>query len=155
MLVSQRLHLDALWLARNKNRVGSGQCKTLCLCRGTLARTSVPPQVEKSISIKLTANGGGAPNQEMYKANEEYQGDYPFAPVEAQIEGDDQVVRECFPLGAGGDANSGRIPGYLDVMYERSCFGAMIVGAWSAGLSCVYRLAKSRPDRHRGQCRPW
>ncbi|KAI0247132.1 Thi4 family-domain-containing protein [Lactifluus subvellereus] len=35
---------------------------------------------------------------------------------------------------------------YFDMMYERAVSDVVIVGAGSAGLSCAYHLAKTRPD---------
>jgi len=62
------------------------------------------------------------------EALEDYNGQYAFAPIqEAQV-------------------SRAMIKRYFDSMYERTISDVVIVGAGSAGLSCAYHLAKTRPD---------
>ncbi|CAA7261595.1 unnamed protein product [Cyclocybe aegerita] len=63
-----------------------------------------------------------------YDILEDYKGSYRFAPIEEA-----QVSRAM-------------IKRYFNTMYERAISDVVIVGAGSAGLSCAYRLANSRPD---------
>jgi len=67
-------------------------------------------------------------NGKTNKTNEDYQGQYQFAPIEEA-----QVSRAM-------------IKRYFNTMYERAISDVVIVGAGSAGLSCAYHLAKSKPD---------
>ncbi|KZV86617.1 Thi4-domain-containing protein [Exidia glandulosa HHB12029] len=59
---------------------------------------------------------------------EDYTGNYKFAPIhEAEV-------------------SRAMVKRYFTQMYERAVSDVVIVGAGSAGLSCAYHLAKSRPD---------
>ncbi|KAI0770257.1 Thi4-domain-containing protein [Fomes fomentarius] len=76
---------------------------------------------------KATLKDGPAANG-TYDVKEDYNGDYRFAPIEEA-----QVSRAM-------------IKRYFNLMYERAISDVVIIGAGSAGLSCAYHLATSRPD---------
>ncbi|KAI5117321.1 hypothetical protein M0805_002336 [Coniferiporia weirii] len=59
---------------------------------------------------------------------EDYNGNYQFAPIEE------------------ADVSRAMIKRYFASMYERTISDVVIVGAGSAGLSCAYHLAKTRPE---------
>ncbi|TFK64635.1 Thi4-domain-containing protein [Pluteus cervinus] len=62
------------------------------------------------------------------EAHEDYGGEYSFAPIQEA-----QVARAM-------------IKRYYDTLYERAISDVVIVGAGSAGLSCAWYLARSRPE---------
>lgn len=63
-----------------------------------------------------------------YEVLEDYAGNYKFAPIhEAEV-------------------SRAMVKRYFTQMYDRAVSDVVIVGAGSAGLSCAYHLAKSRPD---------
>ncbi|KAJ8474524.1 hypothetical protein ONZ45_g15925 [Pleurotus djamor] len=68
------------------------------------------------------------PSQLNYEIAENYDGDYKFAPIEE------------------AEVSRAMIKRYFDMMYDRAVSDVVIVGAGSAGLSCAYHLAKTRPD---------
>ncbi|TBU62264.1 Thi4-domain-containing protein [Dichomitus squalens] len=82
------------------------------------------PQLLNNAGLKdfsSVANGS-------YDCKEDYNGDYRFAPIEEA-----QVSRAM-------------IKRYFNMMYERAVSDVVIIGAGSAGLSCAYHLATTRPD---------
>ncbi|EKM51849.1 uncharacterized protein PHACADRAFT_177254 [Phanerochaete carnosa HHB-10118-sp] len=85
------------------------------------------PEIQES-PLLLAKKNGLSNNGTQYDVNESYDGDYRFAPIEEA-----QVSRAM-------------IKRYFNMMYERAVSDVVIVGAGSAGLSCAYHLAKSRPD---------
>ncbi|KAH7905307.1 Thi4 family-domain-containing protein [Hygrophoropsis aurantiaca] len=79
--------------------------------------------------ILLAKKNGTTPNESTtYDVCEDYEGNYRFAPIEEA-----QVSRAM-------------ITRYFNMMYERAVSDVVIVGAGSAGLSCAYHLATTRPD---------
>ncbi|KAH8104922.1 thiazole biosynthetic enzyme [Phellopilus nigrolimitatus] len=72
------------------------------------------------------ANGNGTAYDDTTLEN--YQGNYKFAPIEE------------------AEVSRAMIKRYFTTMYERAVSDVVIVGAGSAGLSCAYHLAKTRPD---------
>ncbi|KAL6304342.1 Thi4-domain-containing protein [Sparassis latifolia] len=74
------------------------------------------------------AKKNGTSIDKAYDVLEDYEGNYRFAPIEEA-----QVSRAM-------------IKRYFNMMYERAVSDVVIIGAGSAGLSCAYHLAKSRPD---------
>jgi len=79
------------------------------------------------LSLKNGVNGQAA-KASAADVNEDYAGDYRFAPIEEA-----QVSRAM-------------IKRYFNTMYDRAISDVVIVGAGSAGLSCAYHLGKTRPD---------
>ncbi|KAH7922945.1 Thi4-domain-containing protein [Leucogyrophana mollusca] len=73
-------------------------------------------------------NGTAIDKSTTYDVCEDYEGNYRFAPIEEA-----QVSRAM-------------IKRYFNMMYERAVSDVVIVGAGSAGLSCAYHLATTRPD---------
>ncbi|EMD39842.1 hypothetical protein CERSUDRAFT_112109 [Gelatoporia subvermispora B] len=86
--------------------------------------TLTPPQ---DVPVLLKQNGANAVKTSS-EVSENYEGNYRFAPIEEA-----QVSRAM-------------IKRYFNMMYERAVSDVVIIGAGSAGLSCAYHLAKSRPD---------
>ncbi|KAH0832109.1 Thi4 family-domain-containing protein [Lanmaoa asiatica] len=78
--------------------------------------------------INFTKKNDPAVQKTQYDVCEDYDGNYRFAPIEEA-----QVSRAM-------------IKRYFNMMYERVVSDVVIVGAGSAGLSCAYHLATSRPD---------
>jgi len=85
------------------------------------------PQAEEAPLLDSKKNGVDAASIK-YEVAENYDGDYRFAPVEEA-----QVSRAM-------------IKRYFNMMYDRAVSDVVVIGAGSAGLSCAYHLAKSRPD---------
>jgi thiamine thiazole synthase len=86
-------------------------------------------QADPIAQLKAQMNGNGVHNDVLeHDVNEDYTGDYRFAPIqEAQV-------------------SRAMIRRYFEAMYDRAVSDVVIVGAGSAGLSCAYHLAKTRPD---------
>ncbi|EPQ54603.1 Thi4-domain-containing protein [Gloeophyllum trabeum ATCC 11539] len=78
--------------------------------------------------LQAKKNGAQINNKISYEVLEDYDGGYRFAPIEEA-----QVSRAM-------------IKRYFNTMYERAVSDVVIIGAGSAGLSCAYHLAKTRPD---------
>ncbi|KAI0768989.1 Thi4-domain-containing protein [Trametes elegans] len=83
---------------------------------------------EVPLLLNKTGIKGEVSNGGTYDIKEDYAGDYRFAPIEEA-----QVSRAM-------------IKRYFNLMYERAISDVVIIGAGSAGLSCAYHLAKTRPD---------
>jgi len=77
------------------------------------------------LQAKKNGVNGSKPS---YDVLEDYEGGYRFAPIEEA-----QVSRAM-------------IKRYFNTMYERAVSDVVIIGAGSAGLSCAYHLATTRPD---------
>ena len=78
---------------------------------------------------------------------EDYEGNYRFAPIEeAQVAR--AMIKRLVSIGlVSPKANStGEKIRYFNALYERVISDVVIVGAGSAGLSCAYHLATTRPD---------
>ncbi|KAF9241121.1 Thi4 family-domain-containing protein [Melanogaster broomeanus] len=86
------------------------------------------PNVVDDSPIFLAKKAGATLDTTSYDVCEDYEGNYRFAPIEEA-----QVSRAM-------------IKRYFNMMYERAISDVVIVGAGSAGLSCAYHLATSRPD---------
>ncbi|KZT09108.1 Thi4-domain-containing protein [Laetiporus sulphureus 93-53] len=92
---------------------------------------TLPQRTDETIfasKVNIKMNGAHANNGATYDVLEDYEGNYRFAPIEEA-----QVSRAM-------------IKRYFNTMYERAVSDVVIIGAGSAGLSCAYHLAKSRPD---------
>lgn len=90
-----------------------------------MAPTVVMEATTPSINLKngITSNGSAK-----YDIAEDYAGNYRFAPIEEA-----QISRAM-------------IKRYFEMMWDRAISDVVIVGAGSAGLSCAYHLASTRPD---------
>jgi thiamine thiazole synthase len=84
----------------------------------------------------------------MHKTNEDYQGNYQFAPIEEAQVSRAMIKRyETVSFSVHyTNANGSRTPRYFDMLCERAVSDVVIIGAGSAGLSCAYHLARSRSD---------
>ena len=90
------------------------------------------------------ANGTGSG----VDALEDYNGKYQFAPIEeAEVS---RAMIKRYPVCFNSNLDTHRpwimFNRYFNMMYERAISDVVIIGAGSAGLSCAYHLAKSRPD---------
>ncbi|KAJ7600628.1 Thi4 family-domain-containing protein, partial [Mycena floridula] len=89
----------------------------------SIPTTLFPPKSKITNGSSKTTNGSVS-----YETLEDYDGKYRFAPIEEA-----QVSRAM-------------IKRYFENMYERAISDVVVVGAGSAGLSCAYHLASTRPD---------
>lgn len=107
---------------------------------------TLPNTVDPS-PINLAKKNDFAGQKAQYDVCEDYEGNYRFAPIEeaqvsramikrSDIPGHRRTVTEPYPSALS----------YFNTMYERAVSDVVIVGAGSAGLSCAYHLATSRPD---------
>ncbi|OCH91213.1 Thi4-domain-containing protein, partial [Obba rivulosa] len=87
--------------------------------------TLTPPQ---ETSVLLQKQNGARADKTFFDVSENYEGNYRFAPIEE------------------AEVSRAMIKRYFNMMYERAVSDVVIIGAGSAGLSCAYHLAKSRPD---------
>ncbi|KAH9947583.1 Thi4 family-domain-containing protein [Amylocystis lapponica] len=87
--------------------------------------TLAPPAEQPFL---LSKKNGTVIDKVAFDVSENYEGNYRFAPIEEA-----QVSRAM-------------IKRYFNTMYERAVSDVVIIGAGSAGLSCAYHLATSRPD---------
>ncbi|KIM63333.1 hypothetical protein SCLCIDRAFT_752494 [Scleroderma citrinum Foug A] len=85
------------------------------------------PSVVEDSPIHLLKKNGPIIDK-TFDINEDYQGNYRFAPIEE------------------AEVSRAMIKRYFNMMYERTVSDVVIVGAGSAGLSCAYHLATARPD---------
>ncbi|EIN12978.1 thiazole biosynthetic enzyme [Punctularia strigosozonata HHB-11173 SS5] len=80
------------------------------------------------LSKKVDSLGNGTKANGDVQVREDWEGNYQFAPIhEAEV-------------------SRAMIKRYFNMMYERSISDVVIIGAGSAGLSCAYHLATTRPD---------
>ncbi|KAI0696002.1 Thi4-domain-containing protein [Cytidiella melzeri] len=86
------------------------------------------PQAEDAPLLESNLKKNGTQAETKFEVSENYDGEYVFAPVEEA-----QVSRAM-------------IKRYFNMMYDRAVSDVVVIGAGSAGLSCAYHLAKSRPD---------
>ncbi|KAH9936387.1 Thi4 family-domain-containing protein [Fomitopsis serialis] len=84
------------------------------------AATLPQPTDEAVFFHKLATKTNGTVTNGSYDVLEDYNGNYRFAPMRRRR--------------------------YFTQMYDRAVSDVVIVGAGSAGLSCAYHLAKTRPD---------
>ena len=88
-------------------------------------------------------NGAAAPTTQ-YDVREDYDGNYRFAPIEEAQVSRAMIKRSEIPVCK--NVSYLFVHSYFDMMYERVVSDVVIVGAGSAGLSCAYHLATTRPD---------
>lgn len=111
-----------------------------------VALDSVPSE-QSALFLKNDLNGtnGHAAKTSAADVNEDYAGDYRFAPIEeAQVSR--AMIKRCVPPSPYPRYTTNPKPRYFNMMYDRAVSDVVIVGAGSAGLSCAYHLAKTRPD---------
>ncbi|KAI0927165.1 hypothetical protein AcW1_007503 [Taiwanofungus camphoratus] len=92
---------------------------------------TIPHPAEEPILLSKKNGMNGESNTRAkvsYEVLENYEGNYKFAPIEE------------------AEVSRAMIKRYFSMMYERAVSDVVIIGAGSAGLSCAYHLAKSRPD---------
>ncbi|EGN98203.1 hypothetical protein SERLA73DRAFT_183120 [Serpula lacrymans var. lacrymans S7.3] len=87
---------------------------------------TVAPTFEDTAT--LFKKNGTVAHKTSYDVAEDYDGNYRFAPIEE------------------AEVSRAMIKRYFNTMYDRAVSDVVIVGAGSAGLSCAYHLATSRPD---------
>jgi len=90
--------------------------------------STVTQVIQELFDTKLTLKSPTLSNGSHPEAQENYEGDYQFAPIEE------------------AEVSRAMIKRYFANMYERAVSDVVIIGAGSAGLSCAYHLATRRPD---------
>lgn len=105
-------------------------------------KSQEPIFLTKKINGSYT-NGNGAVKADV-DVLEDYNGNYKFAPIE-EAEVSRAMIKRYVLLSCYITWAETRIR-YFNAMYERTISDVVIVGAGSAGLSCAYHLAKTRPD---------
>jgi cysteine-dependent adenosine diphosphate thiazole synthase len=87
-----------------------------------------------------------------YDVSENYEGQYHFAPIEeAQVS---RAMIKRYDLAVLREISPSLSSRYFNVMYERAVSDVVIVGAGSAGLSCAWQLATTRPEVCCWHCTP-
>jgi thiamine thiazole synthase len=107
----------------------------LLLSSDKMAPAQIIPDVRASATI--------VPKQGVL---EDYEGNYRFAPIEEAQVARAMIKRSVSVQTVLVDANDMGKNRYFNTLYDRTISDIVIVGAGSAGLSCAYHLAMTRPD---------
>lgn len=78
---------------------------------------------------------------------EDYEGGYRFAPI-TEAEVSRAMIKRSVDkmMSCAGTYLMVRFTRYFNTMYERAVSDVVIIGAGSAGLSCAWHLANTRPE---------